>query len=81
VQRLDSRNFLLLQGFLMIGPVLHYWYGLNARIVPGAGTGAALIRLVSCTRVEPPSFETLVVCTLAADMLVQVVYIPKPVRT
>lgn len=37
------------QGFLMIGPVLHYWYGLNASIAPGTGTGAALIRLVSCT--------------------------------
>jgi hypothetical protein len=31
----------------MIGPVLHYWYGLNASIAPGTGTGAALIRLVS----------------------------------
>lgn len=30
----------------MIGPVLHYWYGLNARLVSGTGTVGALGRLV-----------------------------------
>ena len=52
------------QGLLMIGPVLHYWYGLNASIAPGAGTGAALIRLVSLTALPqlPGCWELVSAC-------------------
>lgn len=52
------------QGFLMIGPVLHYWYGLNTRIAPGAGTGAALIRLAMDQLLFAPPFVALNFATL-----------------
>lgn len=43
----------------MIGPVLHFWYGLNARIAPGAGTGAALVRLAMDQILFAPPFVAL----------------------
>jgi hypothetical protein len=51
-------------GFLMIGPVLHYWYGLNASIAPGTGTGAALIRLAMDQLLFAPPFVALNFATL-----------------
>ncbi len=43
----------------MIGPVLHYWYGINASIAPGAGTGAALVRLAMDQLFFAPPFVAL----------------------
>lgn len=64
--KLDVGRFIRFAGLglIMIGPVLHYWYGLNARIAPGAGTVDALKRLFLDQIFFAPPFVALNFATL-----------------